>query len=118
MTIKKRASLRKRIDENCKSCVYDRQLPGSWRQQVTLCTVASCALFTVRPKTKAPLPKSVLAYYGITSPEIDVIDSSRPLEGGISRQALPATSGNSNYCIAAPQGQERSVSELTGEIVG
>ena len=31
-------SLRKRIDEKCKDCIYDPTAPGTWRQQVFLCT--------------------------------------------------------------------------------
>ena len=28
-------SLRKRIDEKCKDCIYDPTAPGTWRQQVS-----------------------------------------------------------------------------------
>ena len=62
-------SLRKRIDQHCKSCVYDSSAPGSWRQQVTLCSVKSCALYDVRPKPTRPIPESVLSYYGVSSAE-------------------------------------------------
>ena len=59
--------LRKKIDQHCKSCTYDPLAAGSWRQQVTLCSVKSCAFHDVRPKTSYPIPKSVLTYYGIKS---------------------------------------------------
>lgn len=63
MKIEKRLSLRKRIDEKCKTCTYDRKAAGTWRQQVTLCPIADCALYSVRPTTNAPIPDSVLHYY-------------------------------------------------------
>ena len=61
------ASLRKRIDQNCKRCSYDSSAAGSWRQQVTLCPVNSCQFHDVRPKTNYPIPESVLNFYGIKS---------------------------------------------------
>ena len=63
------ASLRKRIDQHCKSCVYDSLAPGTWRQQVTLCSVKSCAFHDDRPKTGYPIPESVLSYYGVNLAE-------------------------------------------------
>jgi hypothetical protein len=59
------ASLRKRIDQHCKSCIYDSLAPGTWRQQVTLCSVKSCALYAVRTKSTRPIPESVLSYYEV-----------------------------------------------------
>ncbi len=61
-------SLRKAVNEKCKSCIYDEMAKGTWRQQVTLCSVWSCPLFDARPTTDR-IPESVLNYYGITSPE-------------------------------------------------
>ena len=58
-------SLRKAINQNCKSCTYDDLAAGTWRQQVTLCSVKSCALYDVRPKTTRPIPESVLSYYEV-----------------------------------------------------
>jgi hypothetical protein len=57
-------SLRKRINQHCKSCVYDQNAAGTWLQQVSLCSVKSCALYDVRPKPTRPIPESVLSYYG------------------------------------------------------
>ena len=48
-TTRRRPSLRKAIDNMCKSCIYDPHEPGGWRQQVTACTSPSCPLFNVRP---------------------------------------------------------------------
>jgi len=47
----KRVSLRKAINEKCKDCIFDPLAGGKWKQQVTLCTVTSCPLYTVRPVT-------------------------------------------------------------------
>jgi hypothetical protein len=69
MTIDKRPSLRKCIDAHCNTCIYDPQAAGTWRQQVTLCSVTGCALYPVRPITKAPIPESTFDYYGVTGPE-------------------------------------------------
>lgn len=44
-------SLRKCIDQMCKSCIYDNHAPGNWRQQVEACSVTKCPLYGVRPIT-------------------------------------------------------------------
>lgn len=61
----KNRSLREAIDRKCRDCVYDPCSPGSWRQQVTLCTVDLCPLHHVRPKTTSAIPESVLSWYGV-----------------------------------------------------
>ena len=61
-------SLRKAINQNCKDCVYDEIATGTWRQQASLCSVKSCALYDVRPKPTHPIPESVLSYYGVKMP--------------------------------------------------
>ena len=58
-------SLRKRINQNCKDCIYDPYAAGTWRQQVTLCSVKTCEFHDVRPKTSFPIPNSVLTFYGV-----------------------------------------------------
>lgn len=58
-------SLRKAIDNKCRSCIYDHLAAGTWRQQITLCTVTVCPLWPYRPQTKSTIPDSVLRYYGI-----------------------------------------------------
>ena len=57
-------SLRKRINEKCKDCMYDSLAVGTWLQQVTLCDKKSCALYDVRPKTRRPMPDSVQSENG------------------------------------------------------
>ena len=58
-------SLRKRIDEKCKDCTYDTTAPGTWRQQVILCSAKSCPLWSVRAKPTFPIPESTLRWYGV-----------------------------------------------------
>ena len=53
-------SLRTRINQHCKSCIYDPKFHGTWRQQVTLCSITSCALHDVRPVTRSLIPGTVL----------------------------------------------------------
>ena len=70
------ASLRKRINQNCKDCIYDPYAAGTWRQQVTLCAVKECSLYPVRPITQSPIPKPVLDYYQVSDEEYrEVIDA-------------------------------------------
>ena len=42
-------SLRKAINDKCKDCIYDPLAPGTWRQQVYMCAVPECPLYSVRP---------------------------------------------------------------------
>ena len=86
MTVNKRTSMRKCINDNCKNCIYDPGAAGTWRQQVTLCTVTSCALYPVRPVTKASIPASVLKYYGVTDLKIGISGSIQPQEGRFNEQ--------------------------------
>jgi len=74
-------SLRKAIDDKCKSCIYDPLAAGTWRQQVTLCSVTSCPLFPVRPVTKSAIPIPVLKYYCVPEAEYPIFGCSRPPEG-------------------------------------
>ena len=80
MTTKNRPSLRKCINEHCKCCIYDPEAAGTWRQQVTLCTVTGCPLYPARPITKVSIPESVLDYYDVTEEERALYGRSRPLD--------------------------------------
>jgi len=44
-----RQSLRKSINEMCRSCLYDQYAEGAWRQQIERCTSKTCPLYPVRP---------------------------------------------------------------------
>ena len=72
-------SLRKAINKHCEQCVYDNAAPGTRLQQITLCSVKSCALYGVRPKTAKVIPQSVLSYYGVNS------GTFQPLNGTLKR---------------------------------
>lgn len=37
------------IDAFCKSCIWDNEEEGTWRQQVKACEIQSCALHPYRP---------------------------------------------------------------------
>lgn len=46
-------SLRKAINEKCKSCGYDPLAgQGAWRQQIEACTIKVCPLWPVRPLSR------------------------------------------------------------------
>ena len=77
-------SLRTAINEHCRSCIYDNLAAGTWRQQGTLCSVPTCALFKVRPKTTHPIPESVLSYYRVKEPVLQ--ESDGEYSAGISRE--------------------------------
>ena len=66
-------SLRKRIDEKCKDCICDPTAPGTWRQQVFLCSANSCPLWDVRAKPTSPIPESTLRWYGVDLAEYQVL---------------------------------------------
>jgi hypothetical protein len=57
-------SLRKAVDNHCRSCQYDILVSGSWRRQVEECEMVKCFLHPYRPKTikkksKGTLPATV-----------------------------------------------------------
>jgi len=53
---KKRPSLRKAINDQCKECIYDPHPGnGNWRQQVTACPSIQCPLYEVRPLSSKAL---------------------------------------------------------------
>jgi len=89
MTVNKNVGLRKRVDDKCKSCIYDPEAAGTWRQQVTLCSVTKCPLYPVRPVTKSPIPHSVLKYYSVPKAEYPIYGCSRAPEGGFSEHNVP-----------------------------
>ena len=60
-------SLRNPINAKCCDCIHDDLAKGNWRQQVTLCSSYGCPLWEVRPLSRAPIPESVLNYYGVES---------------------------------------------------
>ena len=83
MTVTKKPGLRKSVDDKCKMCIYDPKAAGTWRQQVTLCSVTICPLYPVRPVTKSPIPIRVLKYYSVPKSEYAFYGCSRPPEDPI-----------------------------------
>ena len=65
-------SRKQAVDDHCKSCLYDQHAAGNWRQQVTLCSVTHCHLHAIRPTSRAPIPDSVLSYYGLPKGTLSV----------------------------------------------
>ncbi len=60
-------SPKRAIANMCRHCIYDPQGSfGNWRQQVTLCTSFGCPLYALRPKSRAPLPRSLLDKAGLS----------------------------------------------------
>lgn len=47
----KKAGFRKRIDDNCRECIYDEADNGTWRMQVQACTITRCQFWDIRAKT-------------------------------------------------------------------
>ena len=78
------ASFKSAVTRHCKSCVFDSSASGTWKQQVTLCSVKKCALWEVRPKTPNVIPDSVLSYYGVGLVEYEQVK-------GTSKASAPET---------------------------
>jgi len=44
-----KSGLRPKINAFCIECIYDPYAEGTWRKQVSECTVPTCPLYSVRP---------------------------------------------------------------------
>ena len=66
-------SLRKHINQNCKDCIYDSSAPGTWRQQVALCSIKSCPFWDIRARPTSPIPESILRWYGVDLAEYQAL---------------------------------------------
>jgi hypothetical protein len=82
----------KAITKHCFECIYDQEAAGTNRQQVTLCSVRSCALYPYRPTTKALIPESVLDYYDISGAERAYFRSPKAAKRGFV-EGIPADEG-------------------------
>jgi len=71
----KGVSLRESINRHCKQCIVDPCSPGTWRQQVTLCSAENCDLWNVRPRTTAAIPESVLCWYGAEKRDFEILEA-------------------------------------------
>ena len=55
-------SLRNAINLKCKDCIYDPEVEGGWRQQVSLCELSDCPLWEYRPHPRtSPLSPKMTA---------------------------------------------------------
>lgn len=84
MTAKK--SLRKCINAHCRGCCYDDKAAGTWLAQVTLCSVATCELYDVRPTTDS-IADSVYQYYGESPPPASIQRLRKTPDGLFSEKA-------------------------------
>lgn len=48
---------RGKINAHCLDCTYDELAPGNWVQQIDRCTITSCALYSIRKRSKPHKPK-------------------------------------------------------------
>ena len=70
-------SLRRRVDANCVSCIYDDLAKGTWRRQVERCAVTTCALYDVRPTPRT----SMVNERTLSWVEIETLPSEMQKEG-------------------------------------
>lgn len=87
------ASLKKAIEAKCKDCTYDQACPGTWREQVELCRVTRCPLWSVRPITVATTNANRRAKGGELdiSSVLDSIDDDEDDEDCLFPNGIPAT---------------------------
>jgi hypothetical protein len=45
----------KALNEMCKTCTYDKAMPGTWREQVENCSSQHCPIWQHRPMTVATI---------------------------------------------------------------
>lgn len=69
-------SLRQAVNDMCKQCIYDETAPGTWRQQVDVCTSPNCPLFSHRPASRTLTTVKVL----FEEPDADMHQSNYPME--------------------------------------
>ena len=86
MNESKRNSLRRAINNKCRSCIFDEANAGSWLVQVTLCSCKDCPLYEVRPVTKSPIPEGTLKAYGVVGAEFAFYRQPDPLEGHLAEE--------------------------------
>lgn len=88
-----KTTLRQAVNDNCRSCIYDSDEPGTWLSQVENCKISRCAIFEHRPvtsKTRALNNEIYLA--SLSQPERAIIEErskKRALNlsnGGVSKQ--------------------------------
>jgi hypothetical protein len=95
----KRISPRRLIQMHCKRCSADATEPGNWRQQIGLCGVHDCDLWSLRamPTARNPVTRQLAIYFGVSEDDPALIDlKSRGLFLEDSRGPRNAPSGASS----------------------
>ena len=54
------ASLRKAINDKCRDCSADSESPGTWKEQIQVCSCTACPLWPVRPVSGGAGPSRLL----------------------------------------------------------
>ena len=109
-------SLRKAINDKCKSCIHDDLAAGTWRQQVTLCSCPDCPLWDFRPKTPSAIPDSVLDYYGVKGAERAVFQELPKKTSKDKKNLVFPTHGTKNPASEGIKGKNRNLNVPGGLI--
>ena len=64
-------SLRKSVNDYCRSCIYDPRDVGTAAQQIACCIVADCPLHPHRPITTKAIPLELLDSYRLSPNDLD-----------------------------------------------
>lgn len=64
-------SLRKRINANCKKCIYDQLDSGTCAQQIACCINTECDFHEIRPITTSAIPMEPLDHYRLSPEDLD-----------------------------------------------
>jgi hypothetical protein len=64
-------SFRRRINSNCKKCVYDPLDLGTCAQQIACCINTECDFHEIRPITTSAIPMELLDRYRLLPKDLD-----------------------------------------------
>ena len=71
----KRVGPKRAIADKCRSCIHDPAAPGTWRQQVQLCSCYGCPLWEHRPKSYGAVPQQILEAYNVSPNDLCLLKS-------------------------------------------
>ncbi len=71
----KRVGPKRAIADKCRSCIHDPAAPGTWRQQVQLCSCYACPLWEHRPKSYGAVPQQILEAYSVSPNDLCLLKS-------------------------------------------
>ena len=86
-------SLRKAVNDYCRSCIYDPGDIGTAAQQIACCTVTDCPLHPFRPITTKAIPLELLHSYRLSPDDLDdrarvLVDSTELSAGDAQNEPL------------------------------